>query len=113
MVDQPFGQRWRQQQVALGHGDEDVAQPVEPELRAAHLADAGVVPVKLLDMARLAGHRREHPAANVSRHGVAVGPPTYQDDAQLARDGQLQRYPGLGLLDPEQTRLEVHPLPAK
>ena len=32
MVDQPFGQRQRQNQVALGDGDEAVAQTVEPEL---------------------------------------------------------------------------------
>ena len=32
MVDQPFGQRQQQKQVALGDGDEAVAQTVEPEL---------------------------------------------------------------------------------
>ena len=32
MVDEPFGQRQRQKQVALGDGDEAVAQTVEPEL---------------------------------------------------------------------------------
>ena len=33
VVDQPLGQRARQQQVALGHRDEAVTQTVVPELR--------------------------------------------------------------------------------
>ena len=42
VVDQPLGERGGQHQLALSNGDEGVAQPVEPELGPARLADAGV-----------------------------------------------------------------------
>ena len=52
MVDQPLGQRGRQHQLALGDGDETVAQAVGPELGAARLAIAGIEMVGVRDMMR-------------------------------------------------------------
>ena len=39
MVHQPLGQPMGQQEVALGDGDEGVAETVVPEVRPARLAD--------------------------------------------------------------------------
>ncbi len=61
MVDQPLGRRVRQHELVLGHGDESVAQTVEPELHAEDLAGPTAMPVKFPYMLRLAGERREHP----------------------------------------------------
>ena len=51
-------------QLALGDGDEAVAQAVEPELGSPGLADAGVEMMRLLDMAGRAGRLREYPLAD-------------------------------------------------
>ena len=42
MIDQPLGEARRQHQLAVRHGDEAVAKGMEPEPRAARLADACV-----------------------------------------------------------------------
>ena len=55
MVRQPFGQRMREQQVALGHGDEAVAQSVVPEPCAARLADPAIEMAQARDVAQCAG----------------------------------------------------------
>ena len=67
MIDQPLGQRTRQHQLTLGHGDEGVAQPVEPEPRAGGLADFTMEVSNARDVARPALRRREHPALRLCR----------------------------------------------
>lgn len=52
MVDQPLGQAGRQHELAVGDGDEAVAQRVEPEPCPARLADARV---EMLDGFEMAG----------------------------------------------------------
>ena len=52
VVDQPLGERTRQHQLALGHRDEGVAQPVAPEAGAAGLGDSGLELQQLRDVAR-------------------------------------------------------------
>ncbi len=113
VIDQPLGERPRQHQLALGHGDERVAQSVEPELRATGLGDAAVMPVQFHDMARRAQGRGKHPVPQVCRHGRAVVPAPGKDSGKLTGDGKLQRRPGLGLLDPERSRIEAHPFPTQ
>ena len=43
MVDQPLGQAGRQHELAVGDGDEAVAERMEPEFRPARLADARLI----------------------------------------------------------------------
>ena len=74
VVDQPLGERGWQHEIALGHGDEAVAQAVEPELGAAALADAGVEMMRVLDVAGGTGGRGEHPVANVL--GIVAASPS-------------------------------------
>ena len=62
VVDQPLGQRARQQQVALGYRDEAVTQTVVPEFRTAGFTDPLVVSFQVRDMARAAGGRGKPPA---------------------------------------------------
>ena len=81
VVDQPLGQRWRQHQVALGHGDEGVVQAVIPEARAAGLADALVMLRQILQPARAAAARREQPA-RVGQRAVIL-PAAREDLGQL------------------------------
>ncbi len=113
MVDQPLGERPRQHQLALGHGDERVAQSVEPELRATGLRDAIVMPLQDRDMTRRAQGRGEHPVPKVFRHGLAVVPAPGKNGGKLTGNGKRQRHPGLGFLNPERPRIEVHPLPTQ
>ena len=111
MVHQPLGERGRQHQLALGSGDEGIAQAVEPELGPAGLADAGIEMVRVLDVAGRAGRRREHPLADAFgqiRDGVLA---PLENGGELTGDGKLQGHAGLGLLDPERERVHVDPLP--
>ena len=72
MVHQPLGQGVREHQLALGHRDEAVAQPVVPELRAAGLADPAMEIGQLHEIARSAGGRRKTP--NRLRQVAALEP---------------------------------------
>ena len=113
MVDQPLGQVG-QHQFAVGHGDEAVAKGMEPELRSARLADARVqVLHAAVDPARAAGLRRKHPDPAVLGKALALGETAFEDGGELARERKLQRLAGLGLLDPERHRREVHLCPAQ
>ena len=78
VVDQPLGERGRQHQLALGDGDEGVAEAVEPELGTAGLADAGVKMMRVLDVAGRAGRRRATPRSVSCVLGTGIG--------QAARD---------------------------
>ena len=98
MVDQPLGQADRQHELAVGDGDEAVAERVEPELRPALLADA---PIEMLDgfeMAGRAGLRRKHPAPRLPRELLQAGEPVLQNGGQLPRDRELQRLAALGVV---------------
>ena len=62
MVDRPLGEAGRQHELAVGHGDEAVAQRMESELRPASLADARIEMLNFLKMAGPADLGRKHPA---------------------------------------------------
>ncbi len=111
MVDQPLGERGGQHQLALGNGDEAVAQAVEPELGPAGLADAGVEMMRVLDVAGRARRRREHPLANAFGQIRDGGPAAFENGRELIGDGKLQGHARLGLLDAEGERVHVDPLP--
>ena len=113
MVDQPHRQRARQHQLALGHGDEGVAQPVKPELRAACLADTVVEVSDTCDMPSPALGGRKHPAFRLYHRAIDVGQSTLEDGGELPGDRKLQRLPGLGLLDPQDAPVQVDPVPAQ
>ena len=44
---------------------------------------------------------------------LAVGPRPRQNRPELTRHRQLKRHSGLGLLDPEKPRAQVHPAPTE
>ena len=113
MAHQPPGQRLRQQQIALCHRDEDVAQAVVPEARAARLADALIVLRQVRDVTERAGQgRREHPLAGTVGRCSTVGQAAFEDRCQLPCHGKLQRRARLGLLDAEDQRRQIHASPA-
>ncbi len=75
VVDQPLRQRARHHRLALGHRDERVARPVEPEPCARHFADAFVEARNVRDRARLRLlRRREQPALGRCLVTAAVRP---------------------------------------
>ena len=113
VVDQPLGERGGQHQLALGNGDEAVAQAVEPELGTAGLADAGVKMMRVLDVAGRAGRRREHPLADACGQIRGGSPAALENGRELVGDGKLQGHAGLRFLDPEGERDHVDPLPAE
>ena len=113
MVDQPLGQRRRQHQLALGDSNEAVAQPVEPELGAAGLADAGIEMMRVLDMAGGAGGGGEHPIADMIRVVAGLGQAAFENGRELLGDRKLQGHAGFRVLDPERERVHVDPLPAQ
>ena len=114
MVDQPLGEAVGEHQFAVGHGDEAVAQRVEPELRPARLADTGVqVLHAAVDMAGPADIGREHPAPAVLGEMRAFGAAAFEDGGELSGDGQFQRLAGLGFLDPQRHGVHVHLRPSQ
>ena len=88
VVDEALRQRGRQHELSLCNGDEAVAQAVEPELRAAGLADAAVEMVRVLYMAGGAGWRGKHPVPDVSRLIQESGLSQRENLAELTGDGQ-------------------------
>ena len=113
MVDQPLGERGGQHQLALGNGDEAVAQAMEPELGPAGLADASIEMVRVLDMAGRACRRREHPFPDAFGQILGGGPAAFENGRKLIGDGKLQRHACLRFLDAEGERVHVDPLPAE
>ena len=83
MVEQPLGQAARQHQFVVGHGDEAVAQRVEPELRAALLADARVEMLRAADAPGTAGLGREDPGPAPFGETVARGQAAFEDCGYL------------------------------
>ena len=67
MVDRPLGQAGRQHELAVGDGDEAVAQRMEPELRPARLSDARIEMLDGFEVAGRAGLGQKHPALCLSR----------------------------------------------
>jgi len=107
----PFGQWAGQHEVALGHCDEGVSEPVEPEAGAAGSAYAGMVAVEVLEMAGDAHGRGEHqpsslPPASARRRSLQHG-------GDLAGERKLQRLAGLGLLDTQDAAVQIDALPAE
>ena len=113
MVDRPLGQRGGQHLLALGDGDEAVAQPVEPELGPGGLADAPVEMMRVLHMSGRAGRGGEHPLANAGGQILRGEPASFENLSELPGDGEFERDTGLGLLDPERERTHVDPFPAE
>ena len=99
MVDQPLGQAGRQHELAVGDGDEAVAQRMEPEFRPARLADARIEMLDGFEVAGRADLGRKHPAARLSCELLPLGEPALQDGGELAGDRELQRLAGLGVVD--------------
>ena len=62
MINQPLGQRQRQEKIALGNGDEAVVQTMEPELLAAGAADRLIHMGEVRDAARAADAGGKDPA---------------------------------------------------
>ena len=52
--------------------------------------------------------RVRHPALTQT-----VGPPPLEDGGELPGDRQEQRFPGLGLVDPQEAPRQAHPVPAQ
>ncbi len=113
VVDQPLGERGGKHQLALGNGDEGVAQAVEPELGPAGLADAGIEMMRVLDVAGCAGRRREHPLPDAFGQACGGGLAAFENGRELIGDGELQRHSRFGFLDAEGERVHVDPLPAE
>ena len=113
MVDEALCQAGGQHQLAVGDGNEAVAQCMEPEPCPARLADAGVEMPQALDMAGPGSRRREHPGAGSLGEIVPLGAAALEDLGKLAGDGKLQRLAGLGLLYAEHPCIEVDLRPAQ
>ena len=77
VVYQPLGEGTVQHQFTLGDGDEAIAEPVEPELRSARLADAAIDVMRILDVAGGAGRRREYPIVKSVWQVVTRSPASY------------------------------------
>lgn len=99
MVDQPLGQAGRQHEFAVGDGDEAVAERMEPEFRAARLADARVEMLDGFEMAGGAGLGRKHPAPRLPGESLPLCEAALQDRGELAGDRELQRLAALGVVD--------------
>ena len=69
----PSLERGRQQQLALGNGDDAVAQAVESEPGTTSLADARMEMMPVTDLAGCTGRRQEHPGAASGRSAAAAG----------------------------------------
>ena len=87
MVDQPFGQAGRQHELAVGDGDEAVAERVEPELRPALLADARIEMLDGFEMAGSAGLGRKQPALCLPGGLLPLGEAALIDGGELAGAG--------------------------
>lgn len=99
MVDQPLGEAGRQHELAIGDRDEAVAERMEPELRAAGLADARVQMLDGFEVAGRAGLGRKHPRLRFPRKSVPLREPALQDGGKLSGDREFQRLAALGVLD--------------
>ena len=86
VVDQPLGQAGRQYELAVGDGDEAVAQRMEPELRPARLSDARIEMLDGFEVAGRADLGRKHPAARLPCELLPLGDPALQDGGELAGD---------------------------
>ena len=86
---------------------------MEPEPRAAGLADARVQVLHALEMAGPAGLRREHPAPGSLGKAVPPGHAPFEDGRELTGDGKLQRRAGPGVLDSEGLRRHVDARPGE
>ena len=113
MVDQPLGQAGRQHELAVGDGDEAVAERMEPEFRPAGLADAGIEMLDGFEMAGGAGLGRKHPGPRLPVELLAFGAPALQDRGELACDRELQRLAALGVVDADGHGLHVDPRPGE
>ena len=86
-------------------------EPVEPELGARRASDPVVQVLQFPSdgrKRRSRGRPSPRPAAP-----APLFPRRAEERGELARDRQLERLAGLGLLDPQDAPFEVHPLPAQ
>ena len=104
MVDQPLGQASRQHELAVGDGDEAVAERMEPEFCPARLADARIEMLDGFEVAGCAGLGRKHPRPRRPVELLAFGEPALQDRGELAGDRELQRLAALGVVDARAAR---------
>ena len=113
MIDQPLGQAGRQHELAVGDGDEAVAECMEPEFRPARLADACIEVLDGFEMAGRTGLGRKHPRLRLSRISFPLREPALQDGGKLSGDRELQRLAALGVLDADGHERHVDLRPGK
>ena len=99
MIHQSLGQAGREHELAVGDGDEAVAQGMEPEFRPAGLADARIEMLDGFEMAGRAGLGRKHPAPRLLGEPLPLREAALQDGRELAGDRELQRLAALGVVD--------------
>ena len=73
MVDQPLGQARGQHELAVGNGDEAVAERMEPEPGPARLADVRVEVLDRFEMSGRTGVGRKHPASRLPGESFSLG----------------------------------------
>ncbi len=109
VVDEALGKRAGQHEIALGHGDEGGAQPMEPKPCPRRLADIDVMVTDTLQVSVRTRAGREHPA--LLPRLTALLPAALEHGSQLPRERKLQRLAGLGLIHPQDAPVQVDALP--